>query len=190
MQASTDIVKNCIHHGALKIDQVVKSGIRNGAQVYKCLRCKRQTYKNNYAKNRDQILARLRSNKERDPEKRRRQKNESQARRYKIHKAERDESPFSVRLDWYEKTRKLWRERNERHVRDLPDTYIKELITKRTKITHAEITPEMCDIKRIGIQIKRTIKLLQQEHYIDDKIKKYESDEHTGIAGSNAGDTE
>lgn len=64
----TKIIKKCRHHGNLTQEEVIKSGLSSGKQLYKCRKCVKVARANNYAKNKEKILARIHANTERDPE--------------------------------------------------------------------------------------------------------------------------
>lgn len=57
------IITNCINHGELTIDQVIKSGINRRHQRYRCKLCAKKIRRNNYLLNRETISKRNLANK-------------------------------------------------------------------------------------------------------------------------------
>lgn len=54
----TTIIKTCKKHGDLTIENLIKSGINNEIQQYKCKSCMKEIHRKNYEKNREKINAR------------------------------------------------------------------------------------------------------------------------------------
>jgi len=59
---------------------------------------------------------------------------------------------------YYEKNKEKTKRRSQKDSENLTDKYIKKLITKITKLKCDEITPELIELKRVQIQLKREIK--------------------------------
>ena len=63
------IMKICIKHGKLDINQIIKCGIRKDIQRYRCKACQKELHHNNYLKNSESIYERTRKNALMNPEK-------------------------------------------------------------------------------------------------------------------------
>lgn len=133
-------VKHCQKHGKLSLSQVNKSRInKSGNYNYKCKICQRELHAQNYERKKNDVLARQREYKQKNPEKVKRMKAESwQKNKHK----------------WKKKDREKENLRRQLETLQLHDSHIKRLIRKRKK-NIGVITTEMIDEKRKQVMIKR-----------------------------------
>jgi hypothetical protein len=129
------IVKICKIHG-----QLTRKEVQINRSYFKCAMCCNFTSKEYYRKNKEMVLKRnIKYN-----------KNNS----LKVKK---------LQKDWREKNIKRVREKNKLRLKNgrenLLDSYIKHLIVDKNKILgFRDITPEIIEVKRLQVKIKRKLK--------------------------------
>lgn len=160
------IVKICIHHGPITMEQVIINQ-KNGRPFFRCKLCYKITRANYYKNNKEKVDAKCREYKAKDPEKVKaiklasRQKHwKKWALRNKLHR-EKYKSEQPERFQAYHRNRKS-------KARDtLSDGYVARLIRKRNKIPKEWLSSELISVYRTIVAIKR-IKRKQNEERLNE----------------------
>lgn len=135
------IIHICRNHGLLEPDNFIKKGKNtSGSQAYRCKLCMKEAHAKNYLKNKEKIDEKNRLYRLRNKEKIREM-------RLAYYHATKD-------LDIKNKRRKD-RQINKKHVDNLSDRYVKDLLTKHNKFKPEEVTPELIESKRYELIEKR-----------------------------------
>lgn len=158
------VVKNCIKHGALTIDQVVKAGKHNsGNPAFKCRLCLKEAHRNHYAKHKERVKKKCAEYRDQNPEKVRQTKKNWWSKNLQSKKEWR-------RKDKIANPQKYKRYEYERVV-NLTDGYVKKILVKRTTLRCKDVPQEMIQVKRHLLQIKRlargfqsTLSLTEEEN--------------------------
>lgn len=155
-----DIIKHCKMHGALTMDKVIKAGKhRSGNQQYKCHECHKVMRKNNWLKNRETILAKHRAYRLENPEARR----QTIRKHYANHREEINAYERQLRAKWKAENRTAFIDRGSKYKRkaceELKDYWVKKTLTRNCNLTAKDIPQELVEIKRILMQLNRTLKL-------------------------------
>lgn len=79
-----DIIKICVKHGNLKLNQVIKQGQKKEIVKYRCKQCMSEAHKKHYIKNKDKVLKAHKKYQMKDPEKSKEMKNFSKRKQYAL----------------------------------------------------------------------------------------------------------
>jgi hypothetical protein len=159
------IVKICHKHGALTIEQVNKNGKdKIGIQLYKCKKCKADSYFNHYLKHKDQIYEKTKEWRLKNPE-RKRELNRIWAAKFR----ESNPGEATACKNAYDKAhhdkhrarRAKW---SRKQVEEIGDKYIKDLLSRGSGLKWDEIPSELVDLKKAVLQLKRLIKRRKSEN--------------------------
>jgi transposase-like protein len=134
----------CKKHGKLSQDNLIKKGKnKNGSQRFRCKQCMKGLHRAYYEKNKDKLLRKTKQYREENKELVKKWKRNDQIinrEKYRPRKRERDKKA------------------NRHAVKNLTDTYIKHLLTKKSDIKYKDIPQPLIDLKRTVMKIKRLIK--------------------------------
>ena len=131
------IVKICNTHGELTINDVIKKGVTNNIQRYKCKECQKVLRKNNYIKNKDKICARVKLN-------------------AKLSTKPKKQYPSKNNY----RNPVLIKKRERKTVDNLYDSYVIKLIKRNSTIQRDIIPQEMITLKRDLVLLRRKIREL------------------------------
>lgn len=149
------IIKNCPKHGALTITQVTTSGRSKSGAIFRCKECLKISHQKYWVKHKEKVKQKQLEYKEKDPEKHREIKsrsNKKHAHKYR-HKANiRNKVYRKVNIDHI---RNLDKKRTIFYVENLPDTYIRDILTRRSPLSASDIPDSIVEIKRVSMLIKR-----------------------------------
>lgn len=127
----------CTIHGCLSISDVIKCGINknNGKQFYRCKQCFKMIRNKHYKNNKEKILSAHKKYKEKNPEKYRKIKNESQ-RRMRLLNLDKYRKK-SLEYDKKNPDKKSVRQKRykDKSVKYLSDIYVKQNIVRGTTMT-------------------------------------------------------
>ena len=149
------IIKNCYKHGPLTIKQVTTSGRSKSGTAFRCKECLKISHARHYIKHKEKIDEKVRAYKAKDPEKYKQIKSRSNKKyAYKYKEKERERNKI-YRMANVEHIRKLNHERTILYVENLPDTYIRDILSRRSPLSSRDIPIDMVEIKRASMLIKR-----------------------------------
>lgn len=156
------VLKKCKKHGDLYLKDLIKSGkLKSGNQYYKCRLCNKELHAANYLRNHETIRQHQQKFRTENKEKWLKQKSDSYHRhkdtpenriKYKLRN-------WKYRADNHAEVRRRERIKKGNTIKELRDTYIKNLIQGRDgNFPRKDITEELIVLKRFQVQIKRFLK--------------------------------
>jgi predicted nucleic acid-binding Zn-ribbon protein len=147
--------KRCTKCGEVKsleefcVDKTIKSG-----RSSRCKECRREYLRKWREKNRGKLLERSRQWVAENPEKRRETVRKSDAKNAKKRREKARERYAENRERLNLDTLK----RGARNRKNLSDVYVRQLMTKRSPLLHADIPQELVEAKRVELKIKRYLR--------------------------------
>lgn len=144
----SEIVRICKEHGPLKIDDMIKSGVQRGKQMYKCRQCVKQIHRKNYEAKKDAILKRCHEYRIANREKVLEMKRISNKKSYHVYKAKPSYRESQIR-------------HGKKRVAELYDAYIAHMIVKNSSLRRRDIPPEMISAKREVLRMSRKLKSIK-----------------------------
>ncbi len=160
MTDEIEVKQQCPTHGELLLSNgsLIKKGFYKGRQTYRCKLCMKEIHKNNYLKNKEKINAAHAVYRNSDIEKFRKMRNDSAKRcrpKYTEYNTKR-------KLAYDKAHPEQKKTRNKRHkdraVEGLFDWYVKRNIIADKPFKNKDVTPEMVEMIRIAMDMKRKIK--------------------------------
>lgn len=149
------IIKNCPKHGALTITQVTTSGRSKSGAIFRCKECLKISHKKFYEKNKEKVKKKQQEYKEKDPVKYKEGKNRSNKKYAHKYKEKEKQRNKKWRCSNVEHLRKLKEKRTISYIENLPDTYIRDILTRRSPLSAKDIPDSIVEIKRVSMLIKR-----------------------------------
>jgi hypothetical protein len=165
----SDYVKNCLKHGDLTIEKVIKQGSKNGIIKYRCKECMAYSHKKHYQNNRQKVRAAHKIYQEKDPERYRQQKNKSTRKIYWNDPKKR----YAMQRDWVARNPDKESARKNRHkrkaVKELDDFYVKQILKNGTSLKNSDFPQSMVNLKRAIILLRRHKRKVEAEQNVQNQ---------------------
>lgn len=166
-----NIILKCQKHGDLTLDKCNKHGMQGGKQIYRCKQCLFDIRKTYYEKNKDTVKIRTNQYRKNNPD-----KVLAIRKAYWLENKEKIKIAERARRKLYdlrhpEQERMRSRRYKRKASKELRDSYIKCKLVMGTNLSRRDIPPEIIEIKRLQIQIKRKIKTMYSQEKIYGKNK-------------------
>lgn len=163
----TEAIKICPVHGPLSLKDVnidkAKKNIR-----YRCKQCQKEAHKKHYERHKDKVLGKHKEYREQNPEKVRETKRVSNLKNRHKYIESRKIREKEYRKKFKEKlaTQSIIRKQRQRD--ELYDSYVKQRIKKKYRISTNEIPPSMIETERAFLKLYRQIQKSKNEEIINE----------------------
>lgn len=168
------LAKTCKHHGQLNQEDIIKSGVSNGKQQYKCKLCMKVLHRKNYEKNKDSILKKAREYKKNTFGWRK--KASAYDAKYRAQNPEKRKiSDAKYRSKNLQKRRSQQSQRRKKEVEALADSYVKGKICRGTNLVASDIPQSLVEFKRALMKMNIKIRQIKRENKLTLLTEKLEA---------------